>query len=390
MKICLVSYDFPTFTTGGIGTQSYFLSLYLSKEGIDVSVLTAGSEESEIRINSHLTIVRLKLPINRSITKIPIFQYKVWLWLNNNRSSFDIIHFQENSGFTYYLSELLHKKKSHAAYTIEHFHHSAIAEYCFQLNSLFKTPKENIPYLFMPLEILQNFFCLKRAKSIITVSRCSQFALLSMGIDKRKISVIPNAIPFDSLKLGSQKNKPVDSIKFLYVGRLVPRKGADILIHAIALLTQKKITNFYVDIVGQGPLYNYLQKTIKKQDIKNCNLWGGISQNKLFELYDDADCFICPSRLEGFGIVLLEAIANGLPIIANDIPIFREIFTNEEIIFFKNNDAVDLANKLSDIIKNKIDLSFFRSNSYNKVLDNYTWEKIVDLYKKMYAQTQTI
>ena len=385
MKICLVSFDFPPFADGGIAAQSYYLSLYLSKEGIDVLVLSAGAQENEVHINRHLNVVRLKIPINDRMMKIPTFQYKVWLWLKHNASSFDIIHFQENSGFIYYLFELFSRERNCYKHTIEHFHHSITADYFFQLSSIVKAPKENIPYLFMPLEMLQHYFCLKKAKSIITVSNNSRLALLSMGIDSKKITVIPNAIPSTNFKLKDVKVKHVQPIKFLYVGRLVPRKGIDILIQAIILLKKQGVNDFCVDIVGQGPLNNYVTNVIKKQDIKNCNVWGSVSQEKLVDLYDKADCFICPSRLEGFGIVLLEAATNGLTIIANNIPVFREIFSDEEVLFFRHNNPVDLANKISDLTKNKINTSLFKLNSYKRV-KNFTWEKIINMYKKIYAQ----
>ena len=382
MKICLVTFDFPPFGIGGLGTQSYDLASYLSREGIDVHVLAAGEEYDENYVNSLLKITRLKVPFHNKLRKIPTFQFKVWRWLKKNNETFDVVHFQESAGFLYFLFGVFNKRNNN---TIEHFHHSHIAEFVFHLKFLFKIPIESIPYLFIPLSFFEEFFSLKRAKQVLTISNMSRSALLSWGIDPSKINVIPNAIRESPLSDRGEKIPHNSAIKFLYVGRLVPRKGVDILIDAVSILSKKEIDNFHVDIVGQGPLFGYCKKKIEKNDLKNCNMRELVPQQKLDELYREADCFIFPSRLEGFGIVLLEAAANNLAIIANDIPVFKEIYSNDEVLYFKRSDSDDLAQKIISLCSDPNKIKLLQENARKKV-KNYSWSRTVDKYVELYEQ----
>lgn len=382
MRICLVTFDFPPIV-GGISTLSYDLTSHLSREGIEVHVLAAGKEDEEDYSGGLFKVTRLKVPLNSKLRKIPTFQFRVWRWLRDNGRSFDIIHFQEAAGFIYFSFNLFNKTSKNN--TIEHFHHSQIAEFLFHLKFLFKMPRESLPYLLIPLSTFQEYLSLKRAKQIITVSNSSRSTLISWGINPSKIAVIPNALSESSLKDRREGIPQNGAIKFLSVGRLVPRKGVDILIEAINILSKRGINNFHVDIIGQGLLFEYCQRVIRKNNLENCHMWGQIPQHELDELYREADCFICPSRLEGFGIVLLEAAANNLAVIANDITVFREIYSANEALYFKRDDPEDLAEKMSMLINDPGLISVLQAKGRDR-LENYNWQNVVKDYIDMYSK----
>lgn len=382
MRVCLVTFDFPPLGFGGISAQSYYLASHLSREGIAVHVLTAGNEDEEDCSNGLFEVTRLKVPYSSKLRKIPTFQFKVWQWLRDNGRGFNIIHFEETAGFIYFLFNLLNRtsKKN----TIEHFHHDPVAEFRFHLKFLFKVPKEILPYLSLPLHIFQEYISLKRAKQVITVSNTSCSVLHSWGVNPSKIAVIPNAISMSSLRDRSKGIPQNGAIKFLCVGRLVPRKGIDTLIQAVNILIKRGINCFHVDIVGQGPLFAYYKRMIEKNNLSKCQMWGLVPQPKLDELYREADCFICPSRLEGFGIVLLEAGANNLAVIANNIPVFREIYSDNEALYFKHNDPHDLAGKMLELINEPNLVLVLRAKARDKV-ENYTWQNTVKNYISLYS-----
>ncbi len=377
----MVTFAFPPMTFGGISTLSYDLASSLSREGVEVHVLTAGIEGEEYYDSSSFRVTRLKVPVHSKLRKFPAFQFKVWRWLRGKSKAFDVIHFQENSGFLYFLFNLFNKRGN----TIEEFHHSPAAEFLFHLRYLFMAPRETIPYLFIPVEILQEYFSLKRAGQIVAVSEHSGSTLRSWGISPGKIAVIPNGISESFLK-GVRPRRPLrGNIKFLYVGRLIPRKGVDTLIAAVDVLNKKGINNFHVEIVGQGPLFKHCRKTIEKGNLSNCLVRGAVAQSELEELYREADCFVCPSHLEGFGIVLLEAAANGLAIIANDIPVFREVFPGDELLFFKRDDPEDLAGKMRAIIDDPQLVPTLGARAFNG-LERYKWQNVVREYIRLYSR----
>lgn len=380
MKVCLVTFDFPPFVIGGIGTLTYDLVYYLSKEGVDVHVLTAGNKDEQDNVNDLFKITRLKVPLQSKLRKIPTFQFRAWKWLKARNEAFDVIHFQEASGFLYFIFGLFGKQNKN---TIEQFHHSHVEELIFHLKFLFKAPKESLPYLFIPLKILQEYISLIMARQVITVSNHSCSVLVSWGINSNKIAVIPNALSESYFKNSGLKANNANPMKFLYVGRLVPRKGVDILIEAIKILKGEGIRNIYVDIVGEGPLFTYCQNMIRRNDLNNCRMWGLVPQQELDRLYLEADCFICPSRLEGFGIVLLEAGANKLAIIANDIPVFREIYSDDEALYFKKNNPHALAEKMSELSNRPDLISMLREKARHRV-QAFKWQNVVKDYMSIY------
>ncbi|MFA0832421.1 MAG: glycosyltransferase family 4 protein [Methanobacterium formicicum] len=375
MRICLVTNGFPPFGVGGIITQSYNLTELLHKKGVDITVLSLGDEFEEDFSNGY-RVVRLKTPLDSQLKRTTVFQLRVFKWLRKN-NDFDIIHFQESTGFFFFLFELISNKRHNTLYA---FHHSPISELRFYIKFFFRIPVETLIYSLFIVWIFEELFCLKMSKKIITVSNYSYNVLKSWKIEPEKIDVINNGITcHNKVFLNSSNN----ITHFLFVGRLVPRKGLDILIDSLVILSKNKIKQIHVDIVGDGPLFNYVKKKITKNNLKNCKLWGYISQNDLNELYDGADCFICPSYLEGFGIVLLEAACKNLAIIANDIEVFKEIFTEDEAIYFEKDDPTDLARKMIYLSENNSKIKFLQRKSLKKAND-FSWDVISDRYISLY------
>lgn len=105
------------------------------------------------------------------------------------------------------------------------------------------------------------------------------------------------------------------------------------------------------------------------------------------ELYSNAYVYILPSDLEGLPISLLEAISYQLPCIISDIPENLEIGFDCAIAFQRGNSA-DLADKLVYAINNPEKIQKLASRGYNKVKEEYSWDRVVqqtiDVYKSLY------
>ena len=152
------------------------------------------------------------------------------------------------------------------------------------------------------------------------------------------VIVVPEAI---NTKLFKKKEIKYDLQKIynsnniiLSVGALNPRKG-----HDIAIKLFRKVCNEVPDvkliIVGEevdAPGYgNYLQDLINKLELqKHVFLAGYLTREQLIDAYLSSRIFLLPTRLESFGIVFIEAMAAGLPIIATDVPPLNEIITPEK------------------------------------------------------------
>jgi glycosyltransferase involved in cell wall biosynthesis len=101
-----------------------------------------------------------------------------------------------------------------------------------------------------------------------------------------------------------------DKFMFLYVGRLSPEKGLDMLLYAAAELERRFPGKTVFVFTGDGPY----AETLRKQKLPNAVLTGFKKGRELSEIYASADCFAFPSGTETFGNVALEAMASGLPV----------------------------------------------------------------------------
>lgn len=132
-----------------------------------------------------------------------------------------------------------------------------------------------------------------------------QKVVIPYGFDLSTFAAIPERYATDVA--------PGGDIRVLAVGRLVGYKGFEVLIDAA-----RHVPGIQVDIVGLGPLYNTLQRQIALAGVGDrVHLRGEVDDRKLVELYRDADVFCLPSvsQAEAFGIVQVEAMAAGLPVV---------------------------------------------------------------------------
>ena len=167
-----------------------------------------------------------------------------------------------------------------------------------------------------------------RARRVITCSRAMQEEVESyFEVDPRLITVIPNGIAahrmarLHSADLGEFRERyalPGERIVF-NIGRLVYEKGADLLVETVPLVLQR-IPNARFVIGGQGPLWPGLQQRVEELRLQErVMLTGFLSDDERDKLYAVSDCCVFPSRYEPFGIVALEAMAAGTPVVVANV-----------------------------------------------------------------------
>lgn len=166
---------------------------------------------------------------------------------------------------------------------------------------------------------------LRRADRIVVTSQVYADASVTLAPFRSKITVVPIGVPDakhegpDSILPASIEELVSEKKIILAVGRLVPYKGFSVLIEAAKHLP----TDTVVVIVGGGPLQQDLEQEVDAACVKGrVVLVGRLSDSALHALFERATLYCLPSisRAEAFGVVLLEAMAYGLPIVATDIP----------------------------------------------------------------------
>ncbi len=182
----------------------------------------------------------------------------------------------------------------------------------------------------------------RRADLVITVSRyCAQ--RLEELYRVNNAVVVPELINLDVWRSLFGGNPAVpDPRKFtvLSVCRFYPRKRLEILLRAAALL-RTTIARLEVRIVGNGPEYKRLLQISRELNLETAVRWlGDVDRGRLAEEYKRADIFCLPSVQEGFGIVFLEAMAAGKPIVAASAAAVPEVVRGGILVEPENPEAL--------------------------------------------------
>ncbi len=158
-----------------------------------------------------------------------------------------------------------------------------------------------------------------RADAVLVTSRyCAGVVEHLYGVPPQKITVVPEPIDLADweVRFAQALRRPADRPTVLCVARMYPRKRIQDLLAAAARL-RDRLPQAQVRIVGSGPERRRLLRLRAELGLGDTIVFlGEISRARLAEEYANADCFCLPSIQEGFGIVFLEAMAAGLPIVA--------------------------------------------------------------------------
>lgn len=137
-----------------------------------------------------------------------------------------------------------------------------------------------------------------------------------------------------------------ESKRFLAVGRFSRQhKGFDLLIEAFHIFCRKN-KEWKLDIVGEGKEEKLYRSLIKRYRLED-RVFIHPFTNNIQEYYSHAQIYILSSRWEGFGLVLVEAMAHGLPVVSSDLPTSKEIM-GDFALYFKNGNIDELAQRLED------------------------------------------
>ncbi|MEO0095251.1 MAG: glycosyltransferase family 4 protein [candidate division WOR-3 bacterium] len=197
---------------------------------------------------------------------------------------------------------------------------------------------------------------------------------------------IPEIIDISSKKIFTDENKEIliekDSY-FLYVGRILPTKGVDILIKAWNNLEKEIKLNKILVIAGGSSYTDDYVKTLKKQSSSSIYWLGYRYGEELRWLYANAYCCILPSEIEGLAITLLEAMSYGKCVIYSDIPENSEAAQGVGLSF-QNRNVDDLGDKVLYAIKNPKKLNELGEKARERIKYDYNWNDIVAKTERVY------
>ncbi len=171
---------------------------------------------------------------------------------------------------------------------------------------------------------------------------------------------------------------------FFAARRIMGTKGLHTMLEAY-----KKI-NYQGHIFIAGELDNfpsYIKKIKALSQGLKVHFLGFVNPlPTLLEYVHQSEYFVFPSETEGMSIMLLEVASTGKPIIASDIPENTQVFTKNEVLFFKNKNVDDLVEKLNWINKNTSEFKALGAKASAKVATSYTWDRITLEYRRLYEE----
>lgn len=200
----------------------------------------------------------------------------------------------------------------------------------------------------------------------IAISNAVKSKLVKNGVPDEKISVVYCGVNPIALKQS-------EKFDVCAVSRLLNYKHIDDL---VAISKDLKVA-----IVGQGPE----ELKLKQLASQNVNFFGFVKKHEdVLKIMSSSKVFCHPSTIEGFGIVVIEALSLGVPAVVCDIPVMREITHNGQgVLFFEPKNREDLSTKLQELLTDK-KLYLQKVAQAKKLAKEYSWEKISLQTEKFY------
>ncbi len=365
MKIMLIG---PGGKTGGASIHTRMVKKYLIQKGHIVKFINIYNNKGQTTSFSINNIFDIIYKIIKRVFIIPIY-------ILVNHKNYDIIHVQSSGpigGFLHAITASILRSFIKFNLIIT-FHYSKTSLFVKKYPNLMKFVIKNCS-LFIVVS--------KKQKNIIEKYSLEKFSskviIINNGFEEVEIEKIKNVDIFSKYKIS--KNSKI----LINVAWLLEKKGQIYLIKSIEILIKKyKNKNFHCFIIGQGPLYTYLDDYIKKNQLeKFITLTNYISNNELYSFFNKANIFVLSSLEEGNPLVMFESLGFGIPFISTNVGGIPEIITSEELGLLCDPKDID------HLAKN-IDLALNKNWNYQYIQKyglQYTWSKITDNTIKAYEK----
>lgn len=387
VTVFMLSWEFPPRIIGGIAAHVHDLALALGQLNLDVKVITCdfpGAKDYE-EIDG-ISVHRI------DSYKYPTSNFASWVYMMN-------LNMQE------YAIHLIRDEIEKGKTCVLHSHDWLVAKVAIGLKHLFRIPllatihstehgrRKGIHSEYQRMIHQTELWLASEAWRVIC---CSAYMAEQVSqlfhVPLTRIDTIPNGVnaaqyatvppsPTFKLQYADRNEKLV-----LYVGRLVYEKGVSVLVDAVNLVQQKSNAKFV--IVGDGYMRDRLVDQARRVGAMNKMFFTGfLDEASVKKLYRVADVFVIPSLYEPFGIVALEGMASGAPLVASGVGGLAEIITHDEtgVLVYPDNPE-SLAWGINRVLTDPGYAQWLRENALEHVITAYNWNAIAATTSTVYDQ----
>ncbi len=372
---------------GGLETQNKTLCEGLVERGHEIVVFSPQRELSETEAHENGITYKF-IPSTYRLTAL---SKNNWLFRSveefeklHASTPFDLVVSQSSAGLG-----VIRKKKSFSIPVVAIAHGTILGE--------FKTRLQNVAsikdFILLGLDlafVLRNFFGRQRefilgANRVIAVSNSVKEAVISETyVDKARVAVINNGVDPRFFEGLTRLRNLKESVRLLYVGRVIRSKG---LFSLVQVLASPEFSDVVLYVIGEGKDKDVLIKKSIDWGVGNRVVFRGVlsHKNAMREMFS-ADIFVLPSlRVEGFPMVLPEAMFASLPVVASNMGgVVDAVVDGETGFLVSPGDKKELKEKLIELVKDPVLRRKMGGNGKLRAAQQFSLGIMLDRYEKVF------
>jgi glycogen synthase len=387
MRILMLSWEFPPRMVGGLGRHVDALTHALVTAGHEVHVVTREHPDAPAQEDvDGIRVVRVDV----TPPHVSFDDFVPWVLAFN----------------TSVLAAASRLAREHA-FDVVHVHDWLVASAGIGISEAFDLPlvatvhatefgrhQGHLPGPMNHLIHSTEGWLVDRAEHTIVCSTYMRDQVQTLfGASDARIDVIPNGVAMDAFELPDTEVTALrtrlvdgDAHLVLFAGRLEYEKGVQTVLHALERLTARVGPVRFL-IAGVGTYSDELRALVERLGLTHRVRFTGFLEERALRLhYAAADVAVAPSIYEPFGLVAVEAMACGTPVVASDTGGLREIVAGGHGLTFPPQDAVQLADRIADVLTDPTGTAVTVARARERIRDLYDWRDVAARTVEVYAR----
>jgi glycosyltransferase involved in cell wall biosynthesis len=378
MRVCLLSKMYPP-VVGGSGMYAYEIATALGERGHDVDVYTQSKPDAESSFETHENVSVYTLTrARRYLVTFETLYYSIRARLGVDLDEYDVIHGTLMPASTVALADRLTLETP----VVLTSHSFALSEVV--AHSPEKPADYLLKYAFHPMNVVLDNVAARGADRVIAISEEMREQLVTRyGLPEAAVTRIAHGVDTDRFRPRPDGHDAVSRgpLTLLFVGRLVSRKGADLAIEAVAATDRDDVELL---VAGTGRLESDLKGLARTLGVEDrVRFLGYVPDEALPGLYSAADATLFTSNYEGFGLVFMESLAAGTPVIGTPVGGIPDVVEHGTGGFISRRDPAAMAAHI-ETLRTDPDRRAEMSRAARAAVEDRSWSDVAARVETVY------